>query len=255
MKEFIDKEINIFRGEQAEQLLKEVNDSKYIENDSILKVDRNRWLDAQHYERKTWMQFGLGLSDDRNFEHYQRFDSYSVLNQNNTSIKKSIELGCGPFTNMRTIYNKMPNLSEIHLLDPLLNDYLNHPNCFYKSKNFLHYKTILHSCPIEEFSTEEKYDLVLMNNVLEHCYDVYLIFDKIYEMLNEGGIFIFSDVYFKKEDVLRMVYSVYDTGHPIKLSEDFMNSFLSKFKPLYNKDFDKLHGQDWRHDKYFIGQK
>ena len=34
-----------------------------------------------------------------------------------------------------------------------------------------------------------------------------------------------------------------------------MNKFLSKFETLYEKNIDKLYGQDWRHDKYFIGQK
>jgi hypothetical protein len=52
-----------------------------------------------------------------------------------------------------------------------------------------------------------------------------------------------------------MVYTIYDTGHPIKLSEDFMNIFLSKFEVLYERDLEKLYDQDWRLDKYFIGRK
>lgn len=255
MKEFIDKEINIYRGSKAEEMLKLTNDSKYVENDSILKVDKERWQDAQFYERKTWMKIGLGFTDDRNYEHYQRFDSYEQLFQNSDSILKVIELGCGPFTNLRTIYKNLPNLQEVHLLDPLIDDYLNHPNCFYKNKNFDNYKTVIHSTSIEESQIDEKFDLVLMNNVLEHCFNVHLIFDNILQMLNDDGIFVFSDVYFKKEDVLRMVHTLYDTGHPIKLSEDFMNDFLSNFEVLFDKDFHKLYEQDWRHDKYFIGKK
>ena len=253
---FIDKEINVLQGSDAEIKIKEKNDSKYIKNDSILKVDRERWLEAQYYERKTWMQLGLSLSDDRNYEHSERFDNYSKLKENNKSIKKVIELGCGPFTNLRTIYSFLPNIEEVHLLDPLLNDYLNHPNCFYKNRNFSGYKTITYSCPIEEFNNDGlKFDLVIMNNVLEHCYDLNIIFEKIYEMIDDNGIFIFSDVYFKKEDVLRMVHTIYDAGHPIKLSEDFMNTFLSRFETLYERDIEKLYDQDWRLDKYFIGRK
>jgi SAM-dependent methyltransferase len=255
MKEYIDKEINIYTGAQAEMLISQRNDSKYIENDSILKVDKERWLEAQYYERKTWMQLGTHLSDDRNYEHFQRFNGYENLLQYEETIKTAIELGCGPFTNLRTISSKLRNLSEVHLLDPLINDYLNHPNCSYKNKSFLNYKTVLHDCSIEQFEITQKYDLVLMNNVLEHCYDVNIIFENIFNMLNDGGIFVFSDVYFKKEDVSRMCFTIYDTGHPIKLSEDFMNLFLSKFDILFNIDFDKLHGQEWRHDKYFIGKK
>jgi SAM-dependent methyltransferase len=253
---FIDKEINVLQGTDAENRIKEKNDSKYIENDAILKVDRERWLDAQYYEKKTWMEFGLGSTDDRNFEHFGRFDNYLKLKENNNSIKKVIELGCGPFTNLRTLYTFLPNLEEVHLLDPLLNDYLNHPNCFYKNSDFQGYKTFTHSFPIEEFDNKDlKFDLIVMNNVLEHCYNVVVIFEKIYDMLNDNGIFIFSDVYFKKDDVHRMVHIIYDTGHPIKLSEESMISFLSKFETLYEKTIEKLYEQDWRFDKYFIGKK
>ena len=252
---FIDKEINVLQGADAEIKIKEKNDSKYIVNDSILKVDKERWLDAQHYEKKTRMQLGQTLSDDRNYEHLSRFDNYSKLTENSDHVKIVIELGCGPFTNLRTFYKLIPNLEEVHLLDPLLNDYLNHPNCFYKNKNFSGYRTVTHSYPIEEFNSGLKFDLVVMNNVLEHCYDVNIIFEKIYDMISDNGIFIFSDVYFKKEDVFRMVHTIYDTGHPIKLSEEFMNKFLSKFEVLYDKNIDNLYGQDWRFDKYFIGRK
>ncbi len=252
---FIDKEINVIQGTDAETKIKEINDSKYIENDAILKVDKERWKDAQYYEKKTWMNFGRTLSDDRNFEHFERFDNYLKLKENNKSIKRVIELGCGPFTNLRTLYTFLPNLEEVHLLDPLLNDYLDHPNCYYKNNIFQEYKTFTYSCPIEEFDSDLKFDLIVMNNVLEHCYDVTTIFEKIYNILNENGIFIFSDVYFKKEDVHRMVHIIYDTGHPIKLSEEFMESFLSKFETLYEKTIEKLYDQDWRLDKYFIGKK
>jgi SAM-dependent methyltransferase len=252
---FIDKEINVTEGHFAESKIQEKNDSKYIQNDSILKVDLERWQDAQHYEKKTWMQQCLYFSDDRNYEHFSKFEGYNTLSSNNTSIKRIIELGCGPFTNIRTLENVLTNVEEVHLLDPLLNDYLSHPNCHYKSGKLLNFKTTLHSLPIEQFNTDLKYDLVLMNNVLEHCYDVTIIFDKIYSLLRDGGIFVFSDVYFLKQDVHRMVYEIYDAGHPIKLSEEYMNEFLSKFETLYQKDFHKLYDQDWRHDKYFIGRK
>ena len=116
---FIDKNINVTQGELADKLIKENNDSIYIKDNAILRVDRDRWNDAQHYERKTWMEMGLNLSDDRNYDHYERFDSYKSLveYQNSYKISKIIELGCGPFTNVRTILPLMNNLKEIHLLE------------------------------------------------------------------------------------------------------------------------------------------
>jgi hypothetical protein len=74
-------------------------------------------------------------------------------------------------------------------------------------------------------------------------------------MLNKDGLFIFSDVYFIGDDANKMVHEIFDTGHPIKLSENYMNAFLNKFSKIYEKDFHGLHDQYWRHDKYFIGIK
>ena len=254
---FIDKDIKVYQGKEAENLISQKNDSLYIESGAILKVDKDRWSDAQYYERKTWMDMGLGISDDRNYEHYQRFDSYKKLSeyQKNNKIEKVIELGCGPFTNVRTVLNILPELKEIHLLDPLINDYLNHPNCKYKNRQMNDFNVITHNCPIEEFVVQEKFDLVIMNNVLEHCYNIELIFTNILDMLKTNGVFIFSDVYFNEEDVEKMVYQIYDTGHPLKISYSYMNSFLSNFDEIYGIDLNGLYHQEWRHDKYFIGIK
>ena len=191
---FIDKNIKVIKGIKAEKLIRKKNDSIYIENNAILKVDENRWLEAQDYEKKTWMKKGIRLSDDRNFEHFTRFDSYKSLKEINYNLIKVIELGCGPFTNMRTLVPLLPKLNEIHLLDPLLNDYLSHPNCQYKDGKFGKYETKLHVISIEDSEINEKFDLVMMINVLEHCYNIYRIFDQITNLLDVGGIFIFSDV-------------------------------------------------------------
>lgn len=255
---FIDKELNIFYGLEAEKLINEKNDSKYIVDDAIMFVDKERWQEAQHYEKKTWMVSNPHISDDRNNEHFSRFNSYEqvISHQKNHKIKRVIELGCGPFTNLRTMIGLLPDVSEIHLLDPLLNDYLNHPNCFYKNKKIGNLDVTLHSIPIEEFSSSNlKYDMVIMNNVLEHCYDINKIFEIILNILSSDGLFVFSDVYFTKDDTSIMVKQIYDTGHPLKLSEKYMKEFLSNFKPIFERDFNGLYGQNWRNDKYFIGYK
>jgi SAM-dependent methyltransferase len=254
---FIDKDIKIYQGKEAENLISQKNDSIYIENGEILKVDKDRWAEAQHYERKTWMTNGLNFSDDRNYEHHQRFDSYkSIVNyQKKNKIKTSIELGCGPFTNIRTFIDLLPDLKEIHLLDPLINDYLNHPNCKYKNGKMLDFDVKTYNYPIEEFKSEIKYDLVIMNNVLEHCFDIEKIFENVLDMLNTNGIFIFSDVYFNKEDIERMVHIIYDAGHPIRLSSWYLSEFLYNFTEIYSLDLQGLYGQSWRNDKYFIGIK
>ena len=182
------------------------------------------------------------------------------------NIKNVIELGCGPFTNLRTIVNNLTGIEQIHLLDPLIDDYLYHPGCQYKNKRMFngrrclisgclcYYNIVTHNTPIEECKIETKFDLIIMNNVLEHCYDIEVIFDKIYNMLSENGIFVFGDVYFLSEDIEELSNVLYDSGHPLRLSKDFMDKALEKYTSIFDKSFST--NSEGRHfEKYFIGIK
>tara|TARA_R110002126_G_scaffold116875_6_gene256519 strand:+ start:2244 stop:3050 length:807 start_codon:yes stop_codon:yes gene_type:complete len=260
---FVDENVNVVYDNQAKTKTDDKNDLRFLDNvdEGVSNVDMNRWQSAQKYEKKTWMELCRHTSDDRNYEHAGRFDNYDSLiayvNENKITDMKMVELGCGPFTNSRVILEKIPDVNlNITLLDPLLNDYLNHPNCFYKSKMINGKLVETHSIPIEKFEQKEnEYDILLMNNVIEHCYDVNLIFEKILSMLKPGGIIVFSDVYFYKKDMEELLEKRYDTGHPLKLSEKLINIFTNNFEVLYNEDFHGLYGESWRNDKYFIGTK
>jgi 2-polyprenyl-3-methyl-5-hydroxy-6-metoxy-1,4-benzoquinol methylase len=250
---YIDENITVFTDETAEKLLSENNDSIFFDKitEGVHKVPVDRWNHAQKYEKKTWMG-NQGAKDDRNFEHLQRFDSFKSLENFNLQNQNVIELGCGPFTNLRLITETL-KVSNISLLDPLINDYLNHNNCTYKNNLLNNIPVIIHNTPIESFETEKKFDIVIMINVIEHCYDVDLIFQKIIEILNPGGIFIFSDVFFN--DVYQLSLNLYDAGHPLRLSEKKLKEFLKNFNTVYEQTYSKLYSQDWRNDIYFIGKK
>lgn len=259
-KQYTDKNIIVHTGKSAEELLNSKNDSIYVENGEILKVDMDRWREAQFYERKTWMEHCLYLNDDRNYDHYRNFNSYhSIVEYNKKNeIKNVIELGCGPFTNLRTMIHYL-DVSEVHLLDPLLESYLKHPNCSYKNGKLGNYDVVTHSIPIEEFNPSVKFDLIIMNNVLEHCYDIKIIFDKIYDSLNVGGLFVFGDVFFMKRDIIELSSILYDSGHPLRLSKEYMDERLSDYDILFEKEIHTpapgLHSDYARHEKYFIGIK
>jgi SAM-dependent methyltransferase len=251
---YVDENINVSFGEKAKELLNKNNDIIYYDEEErgIHKISEQRWKLAQLYEKKTWMQNQINANDDRNFEHFERFEFLLSLNSKSKDIKNVIELGCGPFTNIR-LFENFKNLRKITLVDPLLNDYLDHPNCVYKNETLNNVVLNKICSSIENLSDESKYHAVVMINVLEHCYDVNLIFEKIINLLDKDAIFIFSDVYFK--DVFSMISNGYDAGHPIRLSEEKLNEFLSKFEPIFDKRYEKLYNQNWRSDIYFIGSK
>ena len=240
--------IQTFSGEEAENRIKEHNDLIYLDEDGgIHNVTKERWNDAQKYENLTWKD--TESSDDRNYDHLSRFEDLNSVKDIFKNSKSVIELGCGPFTNVR-LYDID---GDITLLDPLINNYLNIKNCSYKSGKMNGKDVKIVNSSIEEFDTDNKYDAVIMINVLEHCFSIDKIFDKIESILNTGGIFIFADVYFN--DASFVASNIYDAGHPLKLSEKRMSKFLSKFENVFEKRFHKLHDQEWRNDIYFIGKK
>lgn len=240
MKTFITQDIQIISGETAEKLIKEKNDAKFFsDKKGIIKVDKNRWKEAQNYERNTWcISGGKNCVDDRNLYHKEKFNNYkdlSSLLKNNISV---IELGCGPFTNLRLIIPLLyKSIKFIDLLDPLIKDYIMYsPNCVYKTGllEFISVNTI--NSTIEEFNSTKKYDLTVMINVLEHCFDIDLIFEKVFNMMNDGGILLFADKVMNEHILHEWIENVYDAGHPIRISEEYINEKIKAFKVKYSYD-------------------
>lgn len=125
--------------------------------------------------------------------------------------------------------------------------YLEHPNCFYKNKRLKvesrfpslfgkELPVMLYPCPIEEFTEESGFDLVILINVLEHCYDVYKIFDKTLEISKKGSYFVFYDKYFDIKTLTERIRTRYDAGHPLRVDKSvFLNFFEQNFIPLLSK--------------------
>jgi SAM-dependent methyltransferase len=246
---FIDENINITEGDSAEKLLSERNDKRYlIENVGVLKVDENRWKEAQAYERKTWCDSpAKNMGTDRNEDHEKKFGGYNQLNYSLPNVINVIELGCGPFTNLRLILPQLfKKIENIDLLDPLIDDYIkNTLNCTYKNGYLNMRKVNLISSPIENYTTERKYDLVVMINVIEHCFDVDIIFDKINEIIKTGGIFVFHDKFLKEENVNEIHDRFYDSGHPLKLPYKYVKEKLNfGYKTLYNYIYTDVHNYE-----------
>ena len=241
MKIFVNKEIEIIKGFEASALIDEKNELKYFEEGiGIKKIDKDRWAEAQYYERKTWCNSpAKGMITDRNEEHFNNFNNYQLLYYVLGNDLSVIELGCGAYTNLRYILPIIEKrVSSVHLLDPLINDYiLNSPNCTYKNGVLMNCPVKIFDTPIEEFTVSQKYDLVVMINVLDHCYDIDIVFEKILTMLNKNGILVFNERAYKSEQIKEAIETIYDAGHPIRLTEEYLNNKLSPYKSLYSKEF------------------
>ncbi len=250
-KKFVNTNGKIFYGDEAELLLRNKNDIRFVSKDGIVKVDEQRWKEAQLYEKSEWMDRATNYTDDRNEYHMQQFDNYNVLSGH--VFESAIELGCGPFTNMRLIKNTC-DIKQLSLLDPLMESYINHPGQQISKLNAKAMYSL--PCEAELWVMERKYDLIVMINVLEHVYNVPKIFANIHNALLPGGIFVFSDVAWKSETIKKMAGTMYNAGHPIRLEENYLNAELDGYKQLYYKLVNDYNGDiNPIGDIYFIGQK
>ncbi|HEV7573163.1 MAG TPA: methyltransferase domain-containing protein [Thermoanaerobaculia bacterium] len=289
---YVDETLRILTGSDAESALRTQSDAAFLDpRDGVVHVPKTRWQQAQRYERDTWMVANADTDDDRNSDHAAGFDGYAALA--GRTFAHAIELGCGPFTNLRIIARRCTT-QRCSLLDPLIEEYLKHPHCTYDRRalrteqtavsvalrrnrpgravrrvlNALMPGTLsrrvpieeLLPMPIEEMPARSGYDMVVMLNVLEHCYDARTIFKTIAGMLKPGGVFIFHDKLFAAKDVADDVATRFDAGHPLRVGGEMIESFLDQnFTPLFTRRGiveDSFEEHDLsREGIYFIGER
>ena len=245
---FVDREINIFTGYEAEKRLSEKNDQLFLSREGIVQISEDRWKEAQEYEHKTWMINGLEMTHDHNMENLRQLDNLKLLS--GRGFRNAIELGSGPFTNIYHIAEyEYIHIERITILDPLLNSYLLHPHNNYRKE------WITINSPIEEFDLVEKYDLVVMINVLEHCRDIHKIFNKITQMISPNGIFVFGDISFPRTSILNIAKDIYNAGHPLRLDSKFLEKWLCmNFERIYSKCFYTLCANQPAEEVFFVGE-
>jgi len=281
---FVDEDWHILEGEAAKKELEKTSDAKFLtEDEGIIQVSRERWKIAQQFESNAWMKKKVGARSDRNFQHMVDFDYYECLKW--LSFNHAIELGCGPFTNLRLI-GQVCRVKTCSLLDPLIESYLNLPNRSYDthwlycrltevgiSNQFLRKVLLrvepyiapvlqkkisissLFPTPIEEMSTDGKYDLIIIINVIEHCYDINLVFDNIMKIASPNTILVFHDKYYDHQQVKQKVEGhYYESGHPLLVDRKVIDKFLSNFKPLFQKVVRKEIAHMPNERLFFIGR-
>jgi SAM-dependent methyltransferase len=289
---FLDEHFNILTGEKARAALQQTNDAPYLtDGQGVVQVPKSRWHVAQEFERHFWLERSRDAREDRNQEHFRRFDGYSALRSK--WFPHAIELGCGPFTNLRLIA-EVSYVKACTLLDPLLHSYLTHPHCTYDGRwlrseqnrlsRFLGSNMALRGCrrvirrlypsvlqsrtriasllphPIEEMPLDRTFDLIVIINVIEHCYDINRVFDNIRRISHAGTIIVFADRYYEHRVVAEWVQGTrYDAGHPLLVDRNVIDAFLdSTCEMLYKKVYRlpwSAEGFDLSHDAvYFIGK-
>lgn len=262
---FIDVGPEVLRDEAARIRLASENDADYyIPGHGIPRVPRARWEYAQEAEQSHWLgDKRVAQGDDRNLAHYKRFDSYRALN--GRVFSHALEVGSGPFTNLRLIGWGPAKIGAVSLLDPHATSYLSHPGCYF-DENFLvtvpasrlfarlwphlprpaqrawglvSRKRIpvnrLVASSAEGAHAQESYDLVVMINVLEHCMDSVMVLDFLFRSVSPGGVLVLADKTHEDESVRAGLRKIYDAAHPIRVTGRDITSRFKGFSLLFEE--------------------
>ena len=81
----------------------------------------------------------------------------------------------------------------------------------------------LYDCAFEDINSEVKFDLMVIINVIEHCYDIELFFQKVLKLLDNSGVIIFEDKLFDLEKTKEDINTVYDAAHPLKVNKELVS--------------------------------
>jgi SAM-dependent methyltransferase len=200
------------------------------------KASEQEWNTAQHVEFSVWGGYNVGDGDDWSEYWKENMDNYDLIK--GKYYKNVIEVGCGPFGKNLAKILRLISYERLFVLDPLLSKY-----CF-NQKSGIHklceeYNIEKISIPLEEYTQHNNtIDLMICNNVLDHCYDADLCFDNMYNALNGNGILIFGNDLKDEKDIL----IARDHMHPIMLQEQYLEEKFAEyasrscgFKTLYKK--------------------
>jgi len=214
------------------------------------RVGHERWQTAQAWEREHWLrnhkalaQYGKNLiwrglsvlgrvekyrGDDRNRWWKEAFDGYNFLPP---GVNNALEVGCGPYTNMRLI-REVCEPNHLFLSDPLIRTYVRF-NMTFVNEMYRESACYLDDHPLEELPFADDYfDLAVMINVLDHVRDADLCMRNLIRVLKRGGFVIIGQDLTNEDGVIRVPEGV-QIGHPITVDERW-------FDPYLDKGFDKV---------------
>jgi SAM-dependent methyltransferase len=233
-----------------------------LASDSVRSVSVERWREAQEWELAFWregqrkrgwkrivwpavapilraLNWRRARGDDWNHWWKDRFDGYRFLPPH---LGDCIELGCGPYTNMRLILEGR-KARRVVCSDPLVNSYITFRGRWLAEA---HARGLVE---IDDYPAEEpkfppaSFDLVVMINVLDHVRDADLCMRKAIELLRPGGYIVLGQDLRDDADIADRPH---DVGHPIRLRRQDLEPYLQPLTTVLRADVSREESRDPR---------
>jgi SAM-dependent methyltransferase len=190
--------------------------------------------------------------DDWNHWWADQFEQYRQLPH---SFENVIELGSGPYTNVRVILDGRAT-SHLFCSDPLINDYVKFKGQWLADM-WRAGRVCIDDHPLEECPFASNYfDLVVLINVLDHCRQSLSCIRQAMRITKPGGYLVVGQDLSDLEDVTR---TGDDIGHPIRIDHPTLDrELLPYFEPVHHKvlERDKGRNPSAHYGTYlFIGRK
>ena len=204
----------------------------------VLSAPDSRWTQAQLAEFTFWNE--SSTETDRNDRHADGFNKYSVLPNN---LGRVLEIGSGPFTQLKTIL-QLTNASvdSITLLEPLAMKYKSSvKGCSYKNDTMFGNKVNYIVSSAEEAYFGETYDTAIMINTIEHAKDGLLVLKNLYHAIKPGGLLIIHEMFYDEYTGRPMELGPFldFVFHPIRIKSKLWNYYLSHFEKIYYSEFNQ----------------
>ncbi|MBZ0179174.1 MAG: class I SAM-dependent methyltransferase [Melioribacteraceae bacterium] len=192
-----------------------------MKNEILLNQDTSRWNKAQEYEKNWWAE----RKDIVDFNFYKEFAG-DMLNfiSNHFEIKpetKILEIGSGA----GGIITYLKQSENRYAIDPLEGFYSSVEEFSHQRDNNVKYFTAAgEAIPIND----NYFDLVIMDNVLDHCIDPSKVMKEVSRVLKPKGFLYFKQNTYHLWGIFvrfLMEKMVIDKGHP----HTFSKSDLKKF--------------------------
>lgn len=145
-----------------------------------------KWKIAQKLELRWWQNYLKGKSPEEYLSWKKNYWN-NLLKKNDGEIdlsspKDILDAGCGP-AGIYIVLDK----HHVDAVDPLLAVYENNLPHFKKS---MYPEINFFQLPLEEYSTQKKYDLIFCQNALNHVSDLKFCLGKLFSLLKPDGKFI-----------------------------------------------------------------
>ena len=163
------------------------------------RISLERWQRASWGEESWWDSKGTNANavDDHGDIMRQTFHDFKRVPDD---LGHVLEIGCGPFTQLRTILNvrgRAWRVSSVTLADPILVHESKMKNSAFSTGKFTDLKGTSYPTTLLQVGAEavgsfytDTFDTVIMMNVLEHVTNAYDVLESIWNVTKPGGVVI-----------------------------------------------------------------